>query len=80
VPVELRSGIEPWLMRRTSLFVEHGLSPEPRVERWQYRLTRLTPICLIFQEAVTWITKMDDLLLRPVNFGPPEEVKCSPLA
>ena len=33
------------------LFVEHGLSPEPRIERWQHRLT---PIGAMLREVVIW--------------------------
>jgi ubiquinone/menaquinone biosynthesis C-methylase UbiE len=36
------------------LFVEHGLSPEPGIERWQHRLT---PFGAILREVVTWTGK-----------------------
>jgi ubiquinone/menaquinone biosynthesis C-methylase UbiE len=41
------------------LFVEHGLSPEPRIERWQYRLT---PIWCHVAGGCHLDRKMDDLI------------------
>jgi ubiquinone/menaquinone biosynthesis C-methylase UbiE len=41
------------------LFVEHGLSPEPRVERWQHRLT---PIWCHVAGGCHLDRKMDDLI------------------
>ena len=47
------------------LFVEHGLSPEPRVERWQHRLT---PIWSHVAGGCHLDRKMDDLI-RSAGFG-----------
>jgi ubiquinone/menaquinone biosynthesis C-methylase UbiE len=47
------------------LFVEHGLSPEPRVERWQ---RRLTPIWSHVAGGCHLDRKMDDLI-RSAGFG-----------
>ena len=48
------------------LFVEHGLSPEPRVERWQ---RRLTPIWShVVAGGCHLDRKMDDLI-RSAGFG-----------
>ena len=41
------------------LFVEHGLSPEPGIERWQHRLT---PIWCHVAEGCHLDRKMDDLI------------------
>jgi ubiquinone/menaquinone biosynthesis C-methylase UbiE len=41
------------------LFVEHGLSPEPRVERWQHRLT---PVWRHIAGGCHLDRKMDDLI------------------
>jgi hypothetical protein len=41
------------------LFVEHGLSPEPRVERWQHRLT---PVWRHIAGGCHLDRKMDDLM------------------
>jgi SAM-dependent methyltransferase len=41
------------------LFVEHGLSPEPRIERWQHRLT---PIWCHVAGGCHLDRKMDDLI------------------
>jgi ubiquinone/menaquinone biosynthesis C-methylase UbiE len=47
------------------LFVEHGLSPEPSVERWQ---NRLTPIWRHIAGGCHLNRKMDDLV-RSAGFG-----------
>ena len=47
------------------LFVEHRLSPEPRVERWQHRLT---PIWFQVAGGCRLDRKMDDLI-RSAGFG-----------
>ena len=47
------------------LFVEHGLSSEPRVERWQHRLT---PIWSHAAGGCHLDRKMDDLI-RSARFG-----------
>jgi ubiquinone/menaquinone biosynthesis C-methylase UbiE len=41
------------------LFVEHGLSPEPKVERWQHRLT---PVWRYISGGCHLDRKMDDLI------------------
>ncbi|MCI0627416.1 MAG: hypothetical protein L0387_38185 [Acidobacteria bacterium] len=46
------------------LFVEHGLSPEPKVQAWQHRLT---PIWKRIGGGCHLNRKIDDLV-RPANF------------
>jgi SAM-dependent methyltransferase len=48
-----------------SLFVEHGLSPEPRIARWQHRLT---PCWKYIDGGCHLDRKMDDLI-RAAGFG-----------
>ena len=53
----LQSGVP--FQRRLTLFVEHGLSPEPGIERWQHRLT---PIWCHVAGGCHLDRKMDDLI------------------
>jgi ubiquinone/menaquinone biosynthesis C-methylase UbiE len=53
---EMRRVLKP---EGTLLFVEHGLSPEPGVERWQHRLT---PIWCRVAGGCHLDRKMDDLV------------------
>jgi hypothetical protein len=46
------------------LFVEHGLSPEPSIERWQHRLT---PIWCYVAGGCHLDRKMDDII-RSADF------------
>jgi ubiquinone/menaquinone biosynthesis C-methylase UbiE len=43
------------------LFIEHRLSPEPGIERWQHRLT---PFGVIWREVVIWIGRWTPLSAR----------------
>ena len=53
---EMRRVLKP---DGTLLFVEHGLSPEPGIERWQHRLT---PIWCHIAGGCHLDRKMDDLI------------------
>jgi ubiquinone/menaquinone biosynthesis C-methylase UbiE len=53
---EMRRVLKP---RGMLLFVEHGLSPEPRIERWQHRLT---PIWCHLAGGCHLDRKVDDLI------------------
>jgi ubiquinone/menaquinone biosynthesis C-methylase UbiE len=59
---EMRRALKP---SGQLLFVEHGLSPEPGVERWQ---NRLTPIWRRVAGGCHLNRKMDDLI-RSAGFG-----------
>jgi ubiquinone/menaquinone biosynthesis C-methylase UbiE len=59
---EMRAGLKP---DGTLLFVEHGLSPEPGMERWQ---RRFTPIWSCVAGGCHLDRKMDDLV-RSAGFG-----------
>lgn len=59
---EMRRVLKP---DGTLLFVEHGLSPEPGIERWQHRLT---PIWCHIAGGCHLDRKMDDLI-RSAGFN-----------